>query len=76
MNNLGSFIEGEKDRFRCVRALSRVLVHLNVRCGRCHRHLGDVVRWKTRMKLDFRALARLSAEGPSIVIAIGTSRVR
>ena len=38
LNNFGSFIEGEKDRLRCVRALSRVLVHLNVRCGRCHRH--------------------------------------
>ena len=37
LNNFGSFIEGEKDRLRCVRALSRVLVHLNVRCGRCHR---------------------------------------
>ena len=37
LNNFGSFIEGEKDRLRCVSALSRVLVHLNVRCGRCHR---------------------------------------
>ena len=30
LNNFGSFIEEEKDRLRCVRALSRVLVHLNV----------------------------------------------
>ena len=31
----GVFIgrDGEKDRFRCQRALSRVLVHLNMRCG-------------------------------------------
>ena len=38
-------------------------------------HFGDGTS-KTRMKLDFRALARSSAEGPSIVVAIGTSRVR
>ena len=35
-----------------------------------------MVRWKLEWKLDFRALARSSAEGPSIVVAIGTSRVR
>ena len=35
-----------------------------------------MVRRKPVWKLDFRALARLSAEGPSIVVAIGTSRVR
>ena len=39
------------------------------------KHFGDGTL-KTRMKLDFRALARSSAEGPSIVLAIGTSRVR
>ena len=31
-----------------------------------------MVRWKPEWKLDFRALARSSAEGPSIVVAIGT----
>ena len=35
-----------------------------------------MVRRKLEWKLDFRALARSSAEGPSIVVAIGTSRVR
>ena len=35
-----------------------------------------MVRRKPEWKLDFRALARSSAEGPSIVVAIGTSRVR
>ena len=35
-----------------------------------------MVRRKLGWKLDFRALARSSAEGPSIVVAIGTSRVR
>ena len=38
------------------------------------KHFGDGTS-KTRMKLDFGALARSSAEGPSIVVAIGTSRV-
>ena len=31
---------------------------------------------KTRMKTDFRALVRSSTEGSSIVVAIGTSRLR
>ena len=35
-----------------------------------------MVRRKLEWKLNFRALARSSAEGPSIVVAIGTSRVR
>ena len=35
-----------------------------------------MVRRKPEWKLDFRALARSSAEGPSIVVAIGTRRVR
>ena len=35
-----------------------------------------MVRPKLERKLDFRALARSSAEGPSFVVAIGTSRVR
>ena len=35
-----------------------------------------MVRRKPEWKLDFRALARSSAERPSIVVAIGTSRVR
>ena len=35
-----------------------------------------MVSRKLEWKLDFRALARSSAEGPSIVVAIGTSRVR
>ena len=35
-----------------------------------------MVRRKPEWNLDFRALARSSAEGPSIVVAIGTSRVR
>ena len=35
-----------------------------------------MVRRKLEWKLDFRALARSSAEGTSIVVAIGTSRVR
>ena len=35
-----------------------------------------MVRRKLEWKLDFQALARSSAEGPSIVVAIGTSRVR
>ena len=35
-----------------------------------------VVRRKLEWKLDFRAWARSSAEGPSIIVAIGTSRVR
>ena len=35
-----------------------------------------MVRRKPEWKLDFRALARSSAEEPSIVVAIGTSRVR
>ena len=35
-----------------------------------------MVRRKPEWKLDFRALARSSAEGPSIVVAIGRSRVR
>ncbi len=35
-----------------------------------------MVRRKLEWKLDFRALARSTAEGPSIVVAIGTSRVR
>ena len=35
-----------------------------------------MVRRKPDWKLDFRALARSSAERPSIVVAIGTSRVR
>ena len=39
------------------------------------KHFGDGTL-KTRIKLDFRALARSSAEGPSLVVAIGTSRVR
>ena len=39
------------------------------------KHFGDGTS-KTRMKTRFRALARSSAEGPSIVVAIGTSRVR
>ena len=38
------------------------------------KHFGDGTL-KTRMKLDLRALARSSAEGPAIVVAIGTSRV-
>ena len=38
LNNFGSFIDGEKDRLRCVRAFSRVLVRLSARCDRCHRH--------------------------------------
>ena len=36
---------------------------------------GDGALKTTRMKLDLRALARSSAEGPSIVVAIGNSRV-
>ena len=39
------------------------------------KHFGDGTL-KTRMKLNFRALARSSAEEPSIVVAIATSRVR
>ena len=35
-----------------------------------------VVRRKLEWKLDFRALARSSAEGPSIVVAFSTSRLR
>ena len=35
-----------------------------------------MVRQKLEWKLDFRALVRSSAEGPSIVVAIGTSRAR
>ena len=38
--NIKYFVEGEKDRIRCVRALSRVLAHLNnvMWLARCHRH--------------------------------------
>ena len=35
-----------------------------------------MVRRKLEWKLDFRAVARSSAEGPAIVVAISTSRVR
>ena len=35
-----------------------------------------MVRWKTDWKFPFRALARSSAEEPSIVVAIGTSCLR
>ena len=35
-----------------------------------------VVRRKPEWKLDFRALARSSAEGPPIVVAFSTSRLR
>ena len=44
------------------------------RCPGWAKHFGDDTL-KTRMKLDLPALARSSAEGPSIVVAIGTSRV-
>ena len=35
-----------------------------------------VVRPKLEWKRDFRTLARSSAEGPSIVVAFSTSRLR
>ena len=52
--------------------------HLPDSCGdlQAEQSTFVMVRGKLEWKLDFRTLARSSAEGSSIIVAIGTSRLR